>query len=500
MFFQDDWKATRALTLNLGLRWEYITPIYEVADRQVNVNTFTGQLLYAGKADIGRALYRPYRKSFMPAVGLAWNPDLFKNKLVVRAGYRFSTFLEGTGANLRLPLNPPFFFESDVTYDARTPGDIRVGFGDLPAVKPTLDSPRTGANPVLQGRAWDLDLRPQFTNQFNFALEYQVSNSTSFSAAYVGQRGTHLVVPHEANQPLPGTGPFSTWAPINDRRPLAKSLPNLSNIALTESSGTMWYNSLQMSGRRRLSAGLEVLGSYTFSKTLTDNLGYYGCGNVNGEGAYWQNAYDRHANYGPACFDARHNFSVGGFYDLPVGKGRKFGSSMNKGLDMLAGGWSINYFALAHSGFPVTIFAGAHQNNTGQSVRGNVRPNRYRPLNITTQTIDRFFGPVDTIFCTANGVDNGACAYGVPALGSFGSGGVGTERAPSFFDFTGSIGKKFHITESRNLEFRAEFFNLLNHVSFGPPGRDITSPSSFGTIGGQVGGARNIQFGLKYNF
>jgi hypothetical protein len=500
VFFQDDWKVRPNLTLNLGLRWEYITPIYEVADRQVNINTFTGQLIYPGDGEFGRALYKSYKKQFMPNLGFAWTPGVFNNKVVIRAGYRFSSFLEGTGANLRLPLNPPFFAESDVTYDASAPGDIRVGFADLPTTRPTLDSPRVGANPVLQGRAWDLNLRPQFTNQFNFSTEYMLSNATSFTAGYVGQRGTHLVVPHEANQPLPGTGPFNTWAPINDRRPLAGLLPNVSNIALTESSGTMWYNSLQLSGRHRMSGGLELLTAYTFSKTLTDNLGYYGCGNVASDGAYWQNAYDRRANYGPACFDARHNFTVGGLYELPVGRGKKFAPS-SRALDLILGGWNINYFLSTHTGFPVTVNAGAHQNNTGQSVRGNVRANYYRPLaEPAERTVDRWFGPVDGIFCTQNGVDNGTCAYGLPALGQFGSAGVGTERAPGYFNLDASIGKRFNITERHYFDFRAEFFNVLNSVSWGPPGRDMTSPGGFGTIGNQVNSPRNIQFGLKYYF
>ena len=331
-------------------------------------------------------------------------------------------------------------------------------------------------------------------------LEHQVSAATSITAAYVGQRGTHLIVPHEANQPLPGSGPFAAWAPINDRRPLAQVLPNVGNIALTESSGTMTYHALQMTGRRRLSSGLEFLTAFTLSKTLTDNLGYYGCGGVGHEGAYFQNAYDRHGNFGPACFDARKNFSIGGLYELPVGKGKKVGGSFGRPADLLLGGWNINYWLVTHSGFPVTIFAAAHQNNTGQSVRGNVRPNRYRPLNITPQTVDRFFGPVDASTFCASGVDNGTCAYGVPAIGQFGSSGVGTERMPSFFNLDASIGKKFFVSENNYLDFRVEFFNLMNHVSWGSPGRDITSPATFGQITGQIGSARNIQFGLKYYF
>jgi len=203
---------------------------------------------------------------------------------------------------------------------------------------------------------------------------------------------------------------------------------------------------------------------------------------------------------GPACLDANHNASVGGSWTLPVGNGQKFGSGMSKVADLFFGGWNANYFVTAHSGFPVTITASTAQNNTGQSVRGNVRANYYRVMNVTSQTVDRFFGPVDaTTFCAA-GVDNGTCAYGVPALGTFGTAGVGTVRAPSYFNFDASIGKKFYVTEHQYLDFRAEFFNAINHVSFGPPGRDITTVGSFGQITSQVTTPRNIQFGLKYNF
>jgi hypothetical protein len=102
-------------------------------------------------------------------------------------------------------------------------------------------------------------------------------------------------------------------------------------------------------------------------------------------------------------------------------------------------------------------------------------------------------------FCAA-GVDNGTCAFGIPAVGSLGNGGVGTMRAPSFFNMDMSVSKKFAFTESKYLQFRAEFFNWLNHVSYGAPGRDITNPTGFGAIGGQVQNARNIQLALKFYF
>ncbi len=497
LFVQDDWKVTRTFTMNLGLRWEYTQPIYEVADRQVNIDVFTGKLLYAGKDGNSRALYNPYYKQFEPRIGLAWNP---RSKIVFRMGYAISTFLEGTGANLRLPLNPPYFTESNINYDPRTPGDIRAGFTDVISAG-NLASPRTGANPFYQGRAWDPNLRPQFTQQYNAAVEYQFTSASSLNVAYVGQLGTHLVVPHEANNPIAGTGPVSSWTPSNDRRPLFLngSLPNVGNIAYTESSARMSYNALQVTGRRRLSGGLEFITSYTFSKSMMENLGYYGCGSVNAEGAYWQDAYNRRANRGPSCFDARHNFTVGGFYDLPFGRTKRFGSGWNKAADLIAGGWNVNYFVSAHSGFPVTIFSGS-ANTGGRTPRGNVRANHYQPLVVTTQTVDQFFGPLTGANFCAAGVNDGSCAYGTPAVGTLGNAGVGTERAPSFFNMDASIGKKFFVTERQYLDFRVEFFNALNHASWGPPGRNINDPGTFGQITGQVQNPRNIQFGLKYYF
>ncbi len=510
LFLQDDFKLAPNFTVNIGLRWEYMQPLYEVADRQVNINTATGAVLYAGKDGNSRALYNGYWKQFMPRIGFAYTPDFFKNKFVIRAGYAYTSFMEGTGGNLRLPLNPPFFVESNLTYDPRTPGSIATGFGDVITQNVTLNGPRPAGTivPQLQGRAWDFDLRPQTTQQINLTGEYQIDPATTVSVGYVGQRGRHLVAPHEANQPLPGTGPFSTWKNQETLRPLYNVLPNVGNIALTEASSTMDYNSLQATGRRRFSVGLDFLAAYTWGNTLTDNRGYYGGGQTSAEGAYWQNAYDRKGNRGPAFFDVRHNFTIGGLYELPVGKGHKTDFGGNKIADLLLGGWSANYFVNARTGFPVTVMTG--NNNTGQAVRGNTRPNHYRSLDASQpRTVDNWFGlafdPANPAvrsgaFCLTPGVDSGTCSYGQAANGVFGNGGIGTERGPTYFSMDGSVGKKFHVTERQYVDFRAEFFNMFNHVSWGPPGRSISDNANFGVITNQVQAPRNIQFGLKYIF
>jgi hypothetical protein len=484
LFFQDDWKVAPTVTLNLGLRWEYTQPLYEVADRQSNFDLRTGEQLFAGVNGNSRALYEPYYKQFMPRVGFAWQA---RSRFVVRAGYGITSFMEGTGANLRLPLNPPFFFESDVQYDLTNPGSITTGFTDV--------QPRSEASG--QVRAWNPNLRPQFTQQWNFTLEQQLSDTFSITEAYVGQKATHLVAPREFNQPLPGTGPVSTWAPLDQRRPLYPFNPLITNISGTDSSAIMNYHALQISGRKRMSHGLQFVTSYTYGKTLTDNLGYYGSGGTAGEGAYWQNAYDRRGNYGPSFYDARHNFSFGGNWDVPVGQARTWGQDMHPVANAILGGWSTSFMIQAHTGFPVTILA---QDLTRQAVRGNVRADAYRELEITGQSIDAWFGNPAAIICTTPGVDNGACAYGQPAEGMFGNAGIGTERMPHFFNFDASIGKQFRVDESKYFDFRAEFFNVMNYVSLGPPNRSIASPTTFGQITSQVNSPRNIQFGLKFYF
>ena len=251
--------------------------------------------------------------------------------------------MEGTGANLRLPLNPPFFFESAVNYDVTTgPGTLATGFAEL---RP-LDQPSG------QVRAWDPNLRPQFTQQWNVFVEYLLSNSMSANVGYVGHKADHLVTPVEGNQPLPGTGDPSTWAPTNTRRPLFATAPLLTNISTTAARGRSDYKGLQLSLRQRNTRGFEYLASYTLSETKTNNLGYYGSGGVAAEGAYWMNTYEPEWNYGPAFFDARHNFVISANYEIPYGRGRTYGTDASWLVDAFLGGWRLSGIFQARIGFP----------------------------------------------------------------------------------------------------------------------------------------------------
>jgi hypothetical protein len=203
-YFQDDWRITDSLTLNIGLRWEYHTPLYEVKDRQSNFEPFTGTMLLAGQDGPTRGLYAKYTRDWQPRIGFAWTPAFLGSKTVVRGAYTISSFMEGTGVNLRLPLNPPFNTEFEMIHE----GQAEVGS--------TLDQGLTvlrAADPFrgVNIRLWDPQVRPANVQQWSFIIERQLPQDTVISVGYIGQHGTHLIVPMAYSQP-------GCWLPAGPNR------------------------------------------------------------------------------------------------------------------------------------------------------------------------------------------------------------------------------------------------------------------------------------------
>lgn len=483
-FVQDDWKISDKLTLNLGLRYEYDQPIYEVHDKQANVDLTTARYYYAGTAEAAfafkdsHALYNPVYTNLMPRIGFAYQAT---QRFVVRGGYGITNYLEGTGANLRLNFNPPFqpsFTYSAANANATSSGNPLTSQTALPANFNASASSNTL-------RAWDANLRPAFIQEFNLGTEYQLNNTTSVMLAYLGQTGQHLIDARAANQITlaQAIANDASGAPLYSGAPYANLVGNSGSIVETQTESMMNYNSGQVQLRHRQSAGLEYQINYTFSKAMTNNPGFFGTANVSGASAYWQDAYNGHADYGPSGFDTRHNLSATGVYQLPFGRGRKFGSNMNYVLDELVGGWKLTGAAILYSGLPVTING---PNNTHTDNKAS-RANQVAKLNIQNRTLSNWFGP------------NISSAYTAAGFEQFGTASVGSERAPGYRSIDMTAAKAFRIYREQNLEFRADGFNVFNLASYGNPDNNI-SDSNIGQITNTRSIPRQFQLSLHYNF
>jgi hypothetical protein len=505
-FFQDDWKVLPNLTLNLGIRYEFDQPWYEVNNKTGNVDLSNGNFLYANNVPNGapagsqlcsnRACYDADYNQWMPRFGFAYQAT---DRFVVRGGYGATSFFEGNSGNQRLTSLPPFIQASTrqeiapaaatatTPYSAGAPYAVEQGFSTNPG---DISYGNSGGS----YGAWPKNMRPAYIQEWSLTTEYALTHVTSLQVGYIGEQGQHLIDYRNANQLL--INGDNTSFPAVSNNPLIGS----GSLLLTEPRAMMNYNALQATLRHRASNGLEYTINYTYGKSMTNSLGNYAL-NVNGFSGAFQNGYNSHADYGPAGYDVRHNLSAIGVYALPVGRGKEFGSHMNRVVDEFVGGWSLSGSLIAYTGFPETITA---PNVSNSNSFGQERANQYRKLKIVGRNINNWWGTDPSATpCTTPGVDNGVCAYGVPANNAFGSASNGSERAPGYWQIDNSIFKDFHITERHTIGFRADSFNTFNIASYGNPDTGVTD-SNFGNISNQGtpvrSPARNLQLNLHYTF
>jgi hypothetical protein len=219
---------------------------------------------------------------------------------------------------------------------------------------------------------------------------------------------------------------------------------------------------------------------------------------VNGYSGAFQNYYNSHADYGPAGYDVKHNFSASGVYAVPVGRGQQFLSNSNRVMDEIVGGWKFSTAIVGYSGFPEVINGGS---NNSQSY-GTNRVNQYRRLKIVNRSNANWFGTDPSAApCLTAGVDNGACAFGVPANNVFGTESNGAVRGPGYFNADLSAFKDFHTFREQTIGFRFDAFNAFNIVSYGNPDTGITD-STYGNVSLQTPRSteRHLQFSAHYSF
>lgn len=487
-FFQDDWKATRNFTLNLGLRYEFATPPRERNNLWANFIPSAGAFVTAKDGSLfDRALIDPDYNNFAPRIGFSWAP---MKRTVLRGGYGiFFNHSNRQGREGLLGFNFPFIIQGDAQIAGSNTLKERDAFMRLSTGIPAgfVDPNRvTVAN--LSRKAQDPFQRTTYVQQWNFGIQQEIAADLLFDIAYVGNRGLKLAAFRNLNQRVVTFN--AQGAPVAGARPLAGSNIN-GDVQFLENTGVSNYHSLQTRVEKRFSRGLSTLVSYTWGKALTnavDHLSTSGAGNGVDVGVFRepQNGLDRRSEYGLAEFDVMHRFVASAVWQIP------FGSKTTGAVHAIFSGWEFSPILSAQTGLGLTITQSQLLNLGGE--RRN-RPNRIADgaLPAHQRSVDRWF---DTNAFLLLQTDPALRGF-VPNQ-AFGNSGVGILRGPGLFNIDFNLNKTFAITERHKVQFRTEFFNAFNRANFSVPGVNIGG--GFGQIVSSSTEARIIQFALKYRF
>ena len=497
-YVQDTWRVNERLTLTLGLRYEAHTPWVETNNQQVNYDLKTQQIVFAGQNGASRALYNGFYggKDFQPRLGFAWTPAMLGGHTVVRGAFTISSYLEGTGTNLRLPINPPFNpAELDTPYTGVPLPATTASQGIVGATSTGTSCPNYSCFAGALLRVWDPNVQPAISDQWNVTVQRQFWGNTTFQVGYVGQRGTHLMVPFSYSQrvllPNSACGKPPCTAPSTFFSNNAALLSTISPFTSgTQSNGTMYYHALQAVLQKEMSNGLQYHVAYTYSKCMSNNSGYYGSwgGQASTASPYWQNIYNPKAEWAPCYYDATHILTSYAIYELPVGRGKAFGNDMNKAVNAIIGGWAVSPILSLHGGFPMSPYGSGDQSGTNSR---SSRPDCDSIANVQGRVAGSGFKGIQ--WFTNNG------NFTIPAVGTFGScpAQLGWLRGPGYADLDLSLQKNFQLTERYKLQFRTDFVNAFNQVNLNTPDMNI------GATMGQITSAqppRNVQFALKFYY
>jgi len=524
-YFQDDWKVTPKLTLNLGLRWEYFdmgvddfsneaafqfhsfaspgSGVYKIANKWCNAGLLAPAFLAVLQEDnfgtpecvnpAGGFITVP-KTDFGPRFGLAYR---IRNKLVMRGGY---------GLYYGPPEQPldhedeTYPFDNTLSWFGDNVHSITYGNGELATLEngmlyaPVYNTGSFNANQVsaLNPNGDDPHFKPTYTESYNLTFQYQLTPNNTISIGYVGNQAHDLTVQPNINSTTTVLPPSYNAAPGGNGaqyRPMA----DLVNNSMTYSEGNSFYHSAQVTFERRISQGLYFNANYTYSEIFTDGQSInngsspYRAPIIPGLGIQY--------DYSRSQYDIPQLFHFSGGYELPMGKGHNFLGNVTGVANQLVSGWKTNFIVTLQSGYPFNIGSTiqTHAYNDGLNANAFLVPGQ----NI-------YAGPHDRVQWM-----NPAAFANPPVATALGQnaalGGMGMQvRGPGFHRGDFSIFKDFRTSERTRLQFRAEFFNLTNTPQFANPGNtNFGNPSTFGLITGLVDGSndpREIQFAFKFYF
>jgi len=499
-FFQDDYRVTHNLTLNLGFRWAYNpffngvngqTSGFDYATGKVIVPTdssgnlvnpmaqpvtpqliplFSDRTLGTSQLGLPESIRRTGPGQFLPRFGFAWQPGA-TSRVVVRGAYGIFDQFFDTNLSLQWAKAPPLTITQTINNTTPTPTFTWANpFLNQPLVagNPNPGKPCAGTSLVLNTCvtpnvfAAPVELQHTYIQQWNFSLQSQLQSNLALNVAYVGNKTTHqqlISVPD--NVPAPAAGA------IQARRPYSQ----WSQLSMGETNGYGNYHALQTTLERRFTAGFQILASYTYSRCM--DVGSNQSGPIN--------VAFLHQNYAPCDYNLKHNLAVSSVYELPLGRGRMFMSNAHGLIDGILGGWGIAGILTARSGLPFTPVISGDQANTGV---GNQRPTVVGDASIANPTPSAWFN---------------VNAFALPTRYTYGNSGRNILLADGLTQLDMTLKKNFRVTESTFVEFRAEAFNLLNHATFSAPNATIGSASA-GIVTSTLNSNRILQFALKLSF
>lgn len=486
-YVQDDWKVSPKLVINAGVRYEYSTPQWEAQDRISNFDPVNVKLLQATDGGIyDRSLVHPDRNNFAPRLGIAYT---LTPKTVIRSAYgiSFIHFNRMGGENLlsynlpnvldpiinQAPLKSTSAPLPNCTGNNEVPGTCfrptEMGFPDNFLSLSNVQQINVRANYIPS------DFRTSYVQNWHFTIQRELANDWVLDIGYVGTRGVGLMILGDYNQARVNTDGTSLQA----RRPIQ----SFGYIQAAFGGGFLSYHGLQTKLEKRFSNGFYLMNSFTWSKAIDNASGHLEANNGDNSRANYRNLP---ADRGVSGYNQPLNNTTTVVYDLPFGKGQKFGSSWNKATDYVLGGWRLTGINTMASGNPVNL---SYSPSSDFSVSGapTYRPNVLGDPMMPEGQRDRL-----------HWLNSANVVAPTDRTQPFGNAGRNIARAPSMFNLDLGLHKDFAVTERFTVSFRTEAFNLLNKTNFGPPNANISN-TNFGTITSTYP-ARQLQFGLKVLF
>jgi Carboxypeptidase regulatory-like domain/TonB-dependent Receptor Plug Domain len=528
-YFQDNWRVTPALTLNLGLRWDYFTPYEETNGRQANFvptggNGATGTyyipnrgcqvarsatfnaLLAASNITLdcvsSMTLGHAQAANFGPRVGFAYR---VLPTLVVRGGYGISYGALGNlGYGGTLGTNYPFIY-TDTQNAPNSQSPLLLSNGQTATIENTFATINLSDPTQVNGTGLDLygrtyDYQTPMVQTYNLTTQDQFTNHDSIQLAYVGTVGRHLDnlgVNNSPSEILPVGTNVSQIPSVSNNNQSFVPYPNFAPNAIYESTnGASSYNSMQLTYEHQTTYGLTMLANYTLSKCFS-NQRTQGTA-TSAYRAEWLPGFGIKGDYGLCDTDAADVVHISGTYALPVGRNHTFLSNSNKAVDAVLGGWSVNYIFTYQSGEPLTVpCATATTSDFGCFAPVAQGANIYAGAHTTKQWLNpaAFVQPA---VATAIGQSDYSVLGGDPQQA----------RGPGWYNLDASIFKEFPLTEQIRLQLRAESFNTLNDPQFGQPGTtpsgstnlNYMNPATFASITTLRNTPRLLQFAAKLSF